>query len=277
MARTRNIKPGFFNNDTLAEVEPLGRLLFAGLWTIADRDGRLEDRPKRIKATVLPYDNCDVNKLLAELARLRFIVRYVVDGERFIQVANWDKHQQPHVKEADSTIPPPSNKEEAPDEHHTSTVLVPGLNGNSTEQESPHPLTLNLILDSGVGGVGGADAPATPRKKKSLPTPVPEDFEITPDMHAWFKGHRFVFDISLETENFLSWCGANGRTYVNHIKAWQNWMIRESKSVRRPTNGTQASIGGRPAPNQETYKDELRLREEAMARRQQAPGRNAHN
>ena len=61
MARSRNIKPGFFLNDDLAECEPLARLLFAGLWCIADREGRLEDRPKRIKIEVLPYDNCDVN------------------------------------------------------------------------------------------------------------------------------------------------------------------------------------------------------------------------
>ena len=36
MARARNIKPAFFDNDELAENEPLGRLLFIGLWTLAD-------------------------------------------------------------------------------------------------------------------------------------------------------------------------------------------------------------------------------------------------
>ena len=37
MARARNIKPGFFTNDVLADCDPLARLLFAGLWTVADR------------------------------------------------------------------------------------------------------------------------------------------------------------------------------------------------------------------------------------------------
>ena len=50
MARARNIKPGFFANENLAECDPLARLLFAGLWCLADREGRLEDRPKRIAA-----------------------------------------------------------------------------------------------------------------------------------------------------------------------------------------------------------------------------------
>jgi hypothetical protein len=31
----------------------------------------------------------------------------VVDGESFIQIANWGKHQNPHPKEAESTIPEP--------------------------------------------------------------------------------------------------------------------------------------------------------------------------
>ena len=44
--RARNIKPGFFKNDALAELDFAGRLLFIGLWGIADRAGRLEDRPK---------------------------------------------------------------------------------------------------------------------------------------------------------------------------------------------------------------------------------------
>jgi hypothetical protein len=107
MARSRNIKPGFFLNDDLAECDPLARLLFAGLWCIADREGRLEDRPKRIKIEVLPYDNCDVDELLNQLAKQGFILRYEVGGNRYIQIVNFLKHQNPHYKESESIIPSP--------------------------------------------------------------------------------------------------------------------------------------------------------------------------
>ena len=50
MPRARNVKPGFFKNELLAECEPLARILFEGLWCEADREGRLEDRPRRLKA-----------------------------------------------------------------------------------------------------------------------------------------------------------------------------------------------------------------------------------
>ena len=55
MARAKNIKPGFFTNEQLAECSFAARLLFVGLWTLADREGRLEDRPRRIRAQVFPY------------------------------------------------------------------------------------------------------------------------------------------------------------------------------------------------------------------------------
>lgn len=135
MARARNIKPSFFTNDELAELPALGRLLFIALWTMADREGRLEDRPKRIKAEALPYDECDADALLSALAERAFIVRYEVDGARFIQVVNFAKHQNPHVKEAPSSIP-------APDKHSASTVQA---------QCSPQrePERAGLIPDSG--------------------------------------------------------------------------------------------------------------------------------
>lgn len=107
MARARNIKPGFFTNDVLAECSALSRLLFQGLWCHADREGRLEDRPRKIKAEILPYDDCDIEELLQQLSSRGFIVRYQTDSGSYIQVVNFGKHQNPHMKEPASTIPAP--------------------------------------------------------------------------------------------------------------------------------------------------------------------------
>lgn len=106
MARSRTIKPGFFTNEDLVEIEPLGRLLFIGLWTLADREGRLVDRPRKIKMNLLPCDNCDADALLQDLANAGFIIRYEVNGERYIQISNFTKHQNIHPKEVKSNLPP---------------------------------------------------------------------------------------------------------------------------------------------------------------------------
>ena len=105
MARSRNIKPGFFTNEDLVELDFATRLLFAGLWTVADREGRLQDRPKKIKIDVFPADNVDVDAMLTALHNGKFIIRYEVDGSKFIQISNWSKHQNPHHTEKASDIP----------------------------------------------------------------------------------------------------------------------------------------------------------------------------
>ncbi|WP_312707248.1 hypothetical protein, partial [Stenotrophomonas sp.] len=97
--------PGFFQNEDLAELAFEYRILFQGLWCEGDREGRLEDRPKRLKAAIFPYDNVDVDAGLSALAASGFIVRYEVDGKRYIQTLNFVKHQNPHKKEAASVIP----------------------------------------------------------------------------------------------------------------------------------------------------------------------------
>lgn len=159
MPRVRLLKPSFFTNDALGEIEPLGRLLFAGLWCIADREGRLPDRPRRIKAEILPYDEVDVSPLLDELAARSLIVRYEVDGRRFVQVTTFSKHQRPHAREVPSTIPGtaearpgpcpggdegqpepcPAGEEEQPGEGCDTASAQPG-SGLAVAEDSSEPL-----------------------------------------------------------------------------------------------------------------------------------------
>lgn len=165
MKRTRQINPGFFTNDELADITPLGRLLFAGLWVIADREGRLEDRPKKIKAEILPYDNCDVDDLLNQLQNAGFIKRYKVDIPRtdqgntmdmpkadvgIIQVVNFTKYQHPHRNESASTLPPPtaesrmeSGSAEVESQEHT--MDIPRTVQGNTMDAPRMPSSLYLV------------------------------------------------------------------------------------------------------------------------------------
>ena len=166
MARTRSIKPGFFDNEVLGGLPPLTRLLFIGLWCIADREGRLEDRPKRIKKTLLGYDDVstsEVSEMLQALHDTGFIIRYTVDGEEYIQVVNFAKHQNPHVKEKPSEIPAPpefltscasekidydtDDDDDENDEHQTSPVHVSVKHQTSTVQAPP--ITVNRLPSTG--------------------------------------------------------------------------------------------------------------------------------
>lgn len=155
MARARNIKPGFFKNYDLADLGPHAQLLFAGLWCLADKEGRLKDQPRLIKAEIFPYYEVDVNGELTKLERLAFIDRYEVDGMAIIQVANFVEHQSPHHTEKASTLPCKDEKQAAKpmpepltDIHGDLTVNLQNYNGGNPSDSLIHRFTDSLIPDS---------------------------------------------------------------------------------------------------------------------------------
>ena len=105
MARIRTIKPEFFLDDDVAKLPPLTRLLFIALWCLADKAGRLEDKPQRIKVQSLPYDKNDTDAELDVLMRAGFIYRYQVDDRKLIEIKSFLKHQRPHNTEKESDLP----------------------------------------------------------------------------------------------------------------------------------------------------------------------------
>lgn len=99
MARARNVKPGFFLNEELADVSFQDRLIFIGLWTLADFRGCLMLKPRRIKAAIMPYDDCDIEQSVLSLNKSGFVRIYSVLGQRYLKIVNFEKHQRPHKNE----------------------------------------------------------------------------------------------------------------------------------------------------------------------------------
>lgn len=153
MARARIIKPSFFYDEELCELPPMVRLLFIGLWCLADREGRLEYKPKEIKAQVFPYDKINITKSLSILEPA-FISIYEVNAKKYIAINNFSKHQRPHTKEAKSALPaPPSNNlaQEIP-------VQAPEKDGAKTPLTlNPYTITLNHNHNPETECGGGSD------------------------------------------------------------------------------------------------------------------------
>ncbi len=204
MPRIRALKPEFFEDEDLAEFPFWVRLLYQGLWVNADKSGRLQDRPVRLKAKIFPYDNIDVGKGLAILANPKkhspthrpFIIRYSVNGENYIQIVAWDDHQSPHNTEKESSIPPFNGE---------ITVTAPLLNRDT--QVAPEQGTMNhepLIFKGGVwGGI------------------------TETDKTAWASAYP-ACDIELELNRMAEWIKANparGKK-SNYRRFIVNWLNR---------------------------------------------------
>ena len=147
MARARNIKPSFFTNDILAALDPIDRLAFIGLWTIADFKGCVEYRPLKIKAMILPYDNCDFEKIAINLDKSGFIRMYSVQGVEYIKILKFEQHQNPHKNEREkgSDIPdylPQDIDSKKENKKSRKIAINPDKNGTSRAD------SFNLIPDS---------------------------------------------------------------------------------------------------------------------------------
>ena len=155
MPRSRNIKPGLFKNEILGDADPIYSLLFVGLWTLADKEGRLENRPKKIKAEIFPYRfDLDLSMALAWLMDESFITEYGIDGKSYFQVNNWHKHQSPHHKEVKSEIPSIEQVEKLNENQRLADAQLKhdsSMDHGQLKESASSPLipdSLNLIPDS---------------------------------------------------------------------------------------------------------------------------------
>lgn len=217
--RSRNIKPGFFKNPELCEVSPLARILFTGLWCMADREGLVEYRPKLIKIEILPCESEPVEKLLDELRSCSVIDYYCRVDEagaeipEVIHVVNFLKHQNPHKQEKPSELKKLIESREI-------TRQTP--NKNSTRPADSlilNPDSLILIPDCS-NSIGG-------EKKTSRPTKIRKDFAITEKMREWAVVKKgYVIDLEVETEKFINYWLGKGKAMVDWEATWRSWIIK---------------------------------------------------
>lgn len=266
--RIRTIKPEFFKDDKLAECSPFARLLFAGLWCMADRRGRLEDRPKRIKAELLPYDSADIDALLNELCAGGFVARY--DGGKFgplLQVLKFEEHQRITGKEAETESEYPNYTGETLGKqrgNNGETTETTGMEGNGRERNGKE--------GSGVEGNSHAQPSAPPPKTAEVnhgDTPeVTEPPAVPGNIGALVLGLADKLSVKptelkppqmsdvIAAAEIAGGTAADGREF---FEFWQNqnWLDRDCKPIHhRWRNKLKSRIEELKSPfSRQTYRD----------------------
>lgn len=201
------MKPDFFKDEDLGALPFWVRLLYEGMWLYADREGRLENRPIKIKAELFPYDKVDVAVGIALLSKPKkfnpkhppFILCYENNGDKYIQILNFHKHQTPHYTEKESLIPAPELK----DSESTPGVLRERLGAT---QDAPEQGTMNLTHISFQNlqweGIGEGDK------------------------EAWGKAYP-ACDINLELSKMVEWLKGNPKKIKSNYRRFiTNWLSR---------------------------------------------------
>jgi len=241
--RSRNLKPGFFKNECLARCEPLARLLWQGLWCVADREGRFEWRPLRMKAEILPYDNCDIDELLDQLIACQAIVKYSVNGNNYGAIPTFLKHQKPHVRESASSCPAP-------------TLAVPRHNLGDDEHLPRSPESLLPLTESLKKEDDG--------KPSALSIFIPlrnGEFELTENQVREYQDAYPSLDVQQELKKLRQWNQDNPakrKTQAGISRHVNSWLSREADKLSAQDAFKQA-FHPKGIPKQESRAERERL------------------
>lgn len=227
MARARNLKPSFFRNEKLVVRSFAARLLYEGLWCLADRRGVLKDKPHWIEMEIFPADDVDIDALLAELADWRdgedepLIYRYEADGKRCIFICGFPQHNRPHRDEKKNELPdPPELVRPLPAEPcaevvvNTSDTLQAGKKPGQHE-EKPATCADSLLLNdetrTSPGGDGTDEVEA----------------EIGVQVRHWFQNHPILLWDKVAAGKLAKIVKAKGWDFANR---WVDDGIAKGKS-----------------------------------------------
>jgi len=220
MSRIRTIKPDFFFDEHLAEMPYETRLTFVGLWCLADREGRLEDSPKKIKAHLFPYNGVDIEKCLDELSK-KLVIRYVVNGKNYMQIRNFLKHQRPHHTEKASVIPPQNTVKQRPSRNNKEKS-----NGDSTVNTQSGDGEARVGRE-GKGKEGNGVMCITDARFLSVWLKYPKKLgkkEAQKHFNASVVSDQDLKDIDLALEKYIAYVAGKDAQYIQMGSTWfNNW------------------------------------------------------
>jgi len=221
--RSRNIKPGFFKNEEVADMPPLARILYQGLWCYADKEGRFEWRPKKIKAEILPYDEVDINELLDVITCHGFVITFKLYDKTYGYIPTFLTHQRPHPHEAVSVIP-------SPDSENVELIQCHDMSRNGHEMSltcradilipdilNPSSLIPDITTSSG-------------KPKKTKRSQLGEDFSLTAELKAYAEERGL--DSAAEFEAFKNHHTSKGNEMKDWAAAWRTWILNAIKFGR---------------------------------------------
>jgi hypothetical protein len=135
MPRIRTVKPELFMHEGLFEIAKAYQLplqfAFIGLFTCCDREGRFCWQPRRLKASILPYHEVDMEAVLEIFVRHGFVKKYVHQDLWYGCIPSWSKHQVIR-HEPESILPPPDDPNWTKPEPKNTPLSCPEMENETT-------------------------------------------------------------------------------------------------------------------------------------------------
>lgn len=108
MARKRMIDPNIWQSEDFGKLSTLAKLVFIGIFSNADDEGRGRANPTYLKSILFPYEesirSADIDKTLSEISSNMSVVFYSCDGSNYYSLTKWYDWQKIE-KPQDSKLP----------------------------------------------------------------------------------------------------------------------------------------------------------------------------
>ncbi len=93
----RMLHTDIWKSKQVSSLSIQARLLFVGLITLGDDDGRLKGDAALLRSEIFPRDAKvtvqDVTKWLGEIVKIGLVLKYEADGEEYLAHPNWTRYQ----------------------------------------------------------------------------------------------------------------------------------------------------------------------------------------
>lgn len=254
MARIRTIKPEFFTSEDIVSLSAFARLLYISLWCEADRDGRMQWKPRTFKMRYFPADDIDIHELCQEVLDAGLVELY---GDGLAYIPKFSQHQHINPRETASTLPDPHASSRV--EHASARVQSPSVThreeGKGRERKV-NPLTSFGGAGGGDDGMDDADAldaspsapPADEPEKSKRASRLPADWRLPKAWGEWALGEKpswtpeHVRKVSESFRDF--WHAKAGRdaAKLDWEATWRIWVRKEPdlRAVPSLTSGYDA-------------------------------------
>jgi len=250
--RIRTIKPEAWQDERVGDLSLGARLLWLGLITMADDDGRLRELPTLIAGHVFPYDDVPPGRLqkwLREVAESGMVTRYEVGGKRYIAFPTWTEHQRVD-RPSPSDLPPPPDSP------------IDSSNSSTNETRMKDVSIVDPIDDRSI--------PPRVRASRSVPDPSvirlserlaacmrANDPKANADPHSkrWLNDMRLLIvdrggdDAAVaEIERIIDWCQTDAFWRSNILspaklrKQFTQLLLKATPSTLRPSDSRRQRV-----------------------------------
>lgn len=153
MARRRMIDPNIWESEDFNSLSDMERLLFIGMFSLADDEGRGRASSNYLKVKIFPYDNRNDEEIehgIMHISDKMSVTLYMVGDKRYYQLDHW-KEWQTIQKPKPSKIPSPNTDTvQVQYEYSTNTVPVQDEYSLNEMKRNEKKININEMNISGV-------------------------------------------------------------------------------------------------------------------------------